>query len=139
MLRICLLLLGIILTASTFSQSVDFVKGSITDNKTNKALNNVELTLHNMDSTFHTKVRTNKSGIYQFKNIPFGDYIMSVTDQTYVPVNIDLRLTEKHAKGYTFDSFAINRKVSWLLDWGDSGDQEHYWSHLISKIIIRGD
>ena len=136
MLKIYLVLLGIIITTSTFAQAADFVKGDIVDNKTKKALNNVELILHNSDSTVFETVRTNESGVYKFDNIPFGNYILSVTDQTYVPVKINLILTEKHASGYTFDSFAINRKVSWLLDWGDSGDKEHYWSHLVSKVII---
>ena len=136
MLKIYLVLLGIIITTSTFAQAADFVKGGIVDNKTKKALNNVELILHNSDSTVFETVRTNESGVYKFDNIPFGNYILSVTDQTYVPVKINLILTEKHASGYTFDSFAINRKVSWLLDWGDSGDKEHYWSHLVSKVII---
>jgi cellulose synthase/poly-beta-1,6-N-acetylglucosamine synthase-like glycosyltransferase len=136
MLKIYLVLLGIIITTSTFAQAADFVKGDIVDNKTKKALNNVELILHNSDSTVFETVRTNESGVYKFDNIPFGNYTLSVTDQTYVPVKINLILTEKHASGYTFDSFAINRKVSWLLDWGDSGDMEHYWSHLVSKVII---
>jgi cellulose synthase/poly-beta-1,6-N-acetylglucosamine synthase-like glycosyltransferase len=136
MLKIYLVLLGIIITTSTFAQAADFVKGGILDNKTKKALNNVELILHNSDSTVFETVRTNESGVYKFDNIPFGNYTLSVTDQTYVPVKINLILTEKHASGYTFDSFAINRKVSWLLDWGDSGDKEHYWSHLVSKVII---
>jgi cellulose synthase/poly-beta-1,6-N-acetylglucosamine synthase-like glycosyltransferase len=136
MLKIYLVLLGIIITTSTFAQAADFVKGGIVDNKTKKALNNVELILHNSDSTVFETVRTNESGVYKFDNIPFGNYILSVTDQTYVPVKINLILTEKHASGHTFDSFAINRKVSWLLDWGDSGDKEHYWSHLVSKVII---
>lgn len=136
MLKIYLVLLGIIITTSTFAQAADFVKGGIVDNKTKKALNNVELILHNSDSTVFETVRTNESGVYKFDNIPFGNYTLSVTDQTYVPVKINLILTEKHASGYTFDSFAINRKVSWLLDWGDSGDKEHYWSHLVSKVII---
>lgn len=136
MLKIYLVLLGIIITTSTFAQAADFVKGGIVDNKTKKALNNVELILHNSDSTVFETVRTNESGVYKFDNIPFGNYTLSVTDQTYVPVKINLILTEKHASGCTFDSFAINRKVSWLLDWGDSGDKEHYWSHLVSKVII---
>jgi cellulose synthase/poly-beta-1,6-N-acetylglucosamine synthase-like glycosyltransferase len=136
MLKIYLVLLGIIITTSTFAQAADFVKGGIVDNKTKKALNNVELILHNSDSTVFETVRTNESGVYKFDNIPFGNYTLSVTDQTYVPVKINLILTEKNASGYTFDSFAINRKVSWLLDWGDSGDKEHYWSHLVSKVII---
>lgn len=136
MLKIYLVLLGIIITTSTFGQAADFVKGGIVDNKTKKALNNVELILHNSDSTVFETVRTNESGVYKFDNIPFGNYTLSVTDQTYVPVKINLILTEKHASGHTFDSFAINRKVSWLLDWGDSGDKEHYWSHLVSKVII---
>lgn len=136
MLKIYLVLLGIIITTSTFAQAADFVKGGIVDNKTKKALNNVELILHNSDSTVFETVRTNESGVYKFDNIPFGNYTLSVTDQTYVPVKINLILTEKHASGHTFDSFAINRKVSWLLDWGDSGDKEHYWSHLVSKVII---
>ena len=136
MLKIYLVLLGIIITTSTFAQAADFVKGGIVDNKTKKALNNVKLILHNSDSTVFETVRTNESGVYKFDNIPFGNYTLSVTDQTYVPVKINLILTEKHASGHTFDSFAINRKVSWLLDWGDSGDKEHYWSHLVSKVII---
>ena len=93
MLKIYLVLLGIIITTSTFAQAADFVKGGIVDNKTKKVLNNVELILHNSDSTVFETVRTNESGVYKFDNIPFGNYTLSVTDQTYVPVKINLILT----------------------------------------------
>ena len=136
MLRVCLVVFGLLLTNLTFAQKAKVVQGNIVDVKTKKAIDNVELTIQSEDTDVVYTTHTNAKGEYQFKNIPFGKYDLVVTDETYNPEISHFELTEDHADNFTFDEFSVGRKVSWLLDWGDSGEVEHYWSHIVSKIII---
>ena len=48
-------------------------------------------------------------------------------------------LKEEHANNYTFDEkrpFNVSLKVTWMFNWGDWNGKEHYWSHLLAKIIL---
>jgi len=136
MLRVCLVVFGLLLTNLTFAQEAKVVNGNIVDVKTEKAINNVELTIVSEDSDKTYTTKTDSKGEFEFKKVPFGDYNLIVTDQTYNTDTVSFTLTEAHAEHYTFTELPISRKVSWLLDWGDSGSVEHYWSHLMSKVII---
>lgn len=135
-LRMVLGLLMLLFASISFGQNVKFVKGTIIDSKTEKKLNGVKLQIISEDSTKFYDAKTNEDGVYEFKNIPLGEHILVVNDKTYNRVRIPIKLIEKDLNGYTQSTIEVGRKVSWLLDWGDSGDVEHYWSHLVSKIII---
>lgn len=127
----------VFISSFTFAQTAKFVRGNIIDAKTEAPLENVQIRLESaVDSTRFQDVRTNEEGVFEFKNVRFGLYNLVVIDKTYNPAEFQAEVTEAHADGYTFTEFSVGRKVSWLLDWGDSGEQEHYWSHFVSKIII---
>ncbi|MFT6244410.1 MAG: cellulose synthase/poly-beta-1,6-N-acetylglucosamine synthase-like glycosyltransferase [Crocinitomicaceae bacterium] len=135
-LRVCLVVVGLLATSTTFGQT-KVVEGNIIDVKTRAALSNIELTIKSEDSNKEYITNTDKKGNYSFKNIPFGVYDLVVTDETYNESTSHFTLTEaKHSENYTFKVIAVGRKVTWLLDWGDAWGIEHYWSHILSKVII---
>lgn len=136
MVRTGLLLIVLFISLSGFGQMADYVQGYIIDSKTKRPVKNVELSIFNADSTKEYQVETNSEGYYKFKNIPFGDYHLIVTDKTYNKVDIPFQLTDEHKNGFTFDQFMVGRKVSWMWDWGDAYGKEHYWSHFVSKTIL---
>lgn len=136
MLRISVVFVALILASFSQAQVSKVVNGSLIDVKTRKALNNVKVSLEDKNSQKTYTVYTNKEGYFAFKNVRLGQYDFVVTDKTYNPLTFDVNLTKRHLKGYKISEFPISRKVSWLLDWGDSGAKEHYWSHFLSKILI---
>ncbi len=136
MLRISLILLTVLVCSFAQAQVTKHVRGTLNDIKTQKPINKADLIIHNLDSTKIYEARTNSLGQFDFENIPFGSYKLVVADRTYNQISIPFELTEVHADNYTFDSFEVGRKVSWMLDWGDTPEQEHYWSHFVSKIIL---
>lgn len=136
MLRINLILLLAFATNFLYAQKADFVRGTVNDIKTERPVDKVELTITDLDSSTFYHAVSNDEGVFEFKDIPLGEYKLIVTDRTYNPVTIPFELVAKDTSGYTFTAFPIGRKVSWMLDWGDSGDQEHYWSHLTSKWLL---
>lgn len=117
-------------------EKVKFVQGNLIDAKTERPIDKVNLTIQNLDSTKFYKAETNDDGYFKFGSIPRGDYKLIVTDRTYNRVVVPFTLTEEHINGYTFTEFPVGRKVSWMMDWGDKGEKEHYWSHFISKAVI---
>lgn len=136
MLRASLVVFGLVLTSSICAQAT-VVEGNIIDVKTQNILNNVNLTIKSENSDKEYTAKTNNKGDYLFKEIPYGEYDLVVTDETYNELTSHFILTEKdHSNGFKFDQIAVGRKVTWLLDWGDAWGVEHYWSHLLSKVII---
>jgi len=100
-------------------------------------LDEVVLTIQNVDSTELYRTTSDVNGHFVFNDIPFGDYLLVVSDKIYLHKSFPFRLKEEHAEHFTFgSSLPLSRKVSWLLDWGDNSTAEHYWSHFTSKIII---
>lgn len=136
MARTGILLIVVLMSFFGSGQSAKFVQGKLTDSKTEKPVNEVELTIHTADSSKTYQVQTNSEGIFTFKNIPLGKYSLVVTDKTYNEVTVNFELKAKHENGYTFQPFEVGRKVTWMWDWGDTDGQEHYWSHFVSKIIL---
>ena len=137
MKRSILLVVFSLLSISLFAEDkAKFVTGSLIDAKTEDPVDEVVLTIQDLDSTTFFKAETNAEGVYRFENIPLGKYKLIVTDRTYNRVVLPFELKEEHINGYTFSEFPVGRKVSWMFDWGDRGDQEHYWSHFVSKWII---
>ena len=136
MLRISLILLTVSLCFIAPAQVTKHVRGTLNDIKTKKPINKADLIIHNLDSTKIYEARTNSEGVFDFENVPFGNYNLVVADRTYNQLSIPFELTEVHADNFTFDPFEVGRKVTWMLDWGDTAEQEHYWSHFVSKIVL---
>ena len=136
MLRINVFLLVTFLASFAIGQNAKYVRGTLIDIKTKDPAEKVKLTIQNLDSTKFYRARSNGEGFFEFENIPFGSYKLKVTDRTYNSVTIPFELKAEHADNFTFQPFMIGRKVSWMFDWGDTKEQEHYWSHFVSKWIM---
>lgn len=138
MLRSGILVLFVLLSGLGMAESiVPFVKGNLIDAKTENPIEDVRMTIQNLDSTQFYKAKTDEEGVFEFKNIPEGDYKLIVTDRVYNRVVVPFTLDSNHLiNGYTFTEFPVGRKVSWMFDWGDKGEKEHYWSHFVGKGLI---
>lgn len=107
--------------------------GTITDQKTERTVDEVKLEVTHKSTNETFKTETNDDGVFEFKNIPVGKYTLNITDEDFTKEPFDFEVTATHKPNL---DFAIARKVSWMWNWGDKGEQEHYWSHFTSKIIL---
>ena len=131
--------LTLILLTTTFSlsaQMIKFVEGSVKDLKTKSVVSKAKFKIQNADLSKTYRAKSNSEGVFRFSEVPAGKYTLIVDDKTYNRKEIPFELKQRHVDGYTFTPFMIERKVSWMFNWGDAFGQEHYWSHLTAKIII---
>jgi len=136
MLRFILVLLVVIATIKAKAQESKLVEGKLFDQQTEREVDEVKLAIQN-DIT--KKIYTNEtddSGYFKFNNIPLGKYHIIITDKDYERASYPFELTEQHKEHFTFTAFPIRLKVSWMFNWGDAFGKEHFWSHLVAKIIL---
>lgn len=130
----------VLLTAISFGQSSKLVRGKIVDQKTSREIEELKIQIQNVKTKQVFKTETDDDGFFNFKNIPFGTYVLKVTDKDYEKKTLhSFTLKEEHANNYTFDEkrpFNVSLKVTWMFNWGDWNGKEHYWSHLLAKIIL---
>ncbi|ASS50235.1 MAG: hypothetical protein CHH17_16185 [Candidatus Fluviicola riflensis] len=139
MTRYYLVVFFSVVSLAVFGQRFEKVTGIIKDQKTENPIGKVGIKLTTLDSATVAKTETDKNGVYVFRNIPVGKYLLIIDDKDYEDKGFPADLkAEQAAKSdtYTFSPFMVSLKVSWLFNWGDSGDQEHYWSHFTAKIIL---
>ena len=83
---------------------------------------------------------TDENGKFTFRNVPIGKSTIKLIDKDYRAAVLKVFETnEKHLIHYTFsetDPFKAQLKVSWLFNWGDYQGKEHYWSHMVARIIL---
>jgi len=135
------LLLFVFFTSSLFyAQTTKFVRGRLVDQKTERAVEEVDITLQNVETKKSYTVESTDDGNFEFKNIPFGTYNLKMTDKDYQNKILNtFTLTEEHHDNYTFnvnEPFTVSLKVTWMFNWGDYKGKEHYWSHLAAKILL---
>lgn len=128
-----LTLIGLIVLPLQFLAQTQTFGGTILDEKTQNEQGGVEITITHKETNKSYVTETNDDGKFQFTKTPVGFYTLTVTDKDYVKAPFDFEVTETHKPNL---DFALSPKVSWMWNWGDSGDQEHYWSHFVSKIIM---
>lgn len=131
-MRILTIIGLILLPLQLFAQTQTF-GGLITDEKTKREHSDVEVTITNKETGKSYVTETDDDGKFLFKKTPVGKYTLTVTDKDYIKDPFDFEVTATHKPNL---DFAISPKVSWMWNWGDRGDQEHYWSHFVSKIIM---
>lgn len=131
-MRILTLIGLIVLPLQMLAQTQTF-GGTIIDEKTGRTQGDVELTITHKETGTSYVTETDDDGKFSYVKTPVGEYTLAVTDKDYVKSPFDFEVTETHKPNL---DFALSPKVSWMWNWGDSGDQEHYWSHLTSKIIL---
>lgn len=115
------------------TQAVQTFGGTIIDEKTERVVEDMELTVEHLASHKKFVTETNDEGKFNFKNLPVGKYQLVVTDKDYLKNPFNFEVTETHKPNL---DFAVNLKVSWMFNWGDAYGKEHYWSHFTAKIIL---
>lgn len=139
MMRFSLVLLTVVLTSLSFGQT-RLVTGKFIDQKTKRPIDEMEVSIRNLETKEVQTVETNDEGVFEFHNVPFGNNELFISDKDYTKQTYELVLDpETHKDNYTYnmeEPFTASLKVSWLFNWGDRGDQEHYWSHFTAKIIL---
>jgi cellulose synthase/poly-beta-1,6-N-acetylglucosamine synthase-like glycosyltransferase len=144
MLRYSLLLL-LFAIAPVQAQVSKLVKGQIVDQRTEQPADEVEISLKDNKTGKSYTTETDDDGFFELRNIPISTYTFHVIDKDYLDNPFPVEITEKHVDNYTFSlPITARLKVSWLFNWGDrettvNGKKvviEHYWSHLVGKIIL---
>jgi cellulose synthase/poly-beta-1,6-N-acetylglucosamine synthase-like glycosyltransferase len=136
MLKTLLLLIGLSVGFASFGQIKRDVKGRILDQRTENPAEEVELTLTDKATGKIVETETDDEGNYVFKQITPGVYKLKITDRDYDSKTFDVNVDADHTGDYNMSDFTIGLKVSWLFNWGDWGTKEHYWSHILAKIIL---
>jgi cellulose synthase/poly-beta-1,6-N-acetylglucosamine synthase-like glycosyltransferase len=148
LLLVCTLLLTGIVNAAPKDtvQKCKLVTGKLIDQRTDRIADEVEVTLKNKKTGKIYAAESNENGVFKIKNVPLGTYAFHVVDKDYTDQTFTTELTEKHLKVYTYGTpIPVSLKVSWLFNWGDrkvklaNGKyiiKEHYWSHLLAKIVM---
>lgn len=135
MIRSCISLLIVVLISisSSYGQSLRTFSGKVSDEKTKRDVEEMELTIEHQETHQKYVAETDDNGVFRFEKVPVGHYKLSVTDKDYAKDPFNFEVTETHTPNL---NFAVNRKVSWMFNWGDAYGKEHYWSHFVSKILL---
>ena len=137
MVKYFIVLLTLIFSINGFAQTAKSVNGNMIDLNTKRTIDGIEVQLVNKESEKIYTAVSDDDGKFDFKNIPLGEYTFNVSDGDYNSNTFDVSLNEAHTENFTFGSpITSSPEVSWLFNWGDSGEKEHYWSHLTAKIIL---
>ncbi len=148
LLLVCTLLLTGLVNAvpKDTAQKCKLVTGKLIDQRTDRIADEVEVTLKNKKTGKVYAAESNENGVFKIKNVPLGSYAFHVVDEDYTDQTFTTELTEKHLKVFTYGTpIPVSLKVSWLFNWGDrkvklaNGKyivKEHYWSHLLAKIVM---
>ena len=137
-----LLILIILITgySSINAQVSKLVTGKIIDQRTMRVVEEAFISIQNTVTKKKYIQKTSEDGIFKFKNIPLGNYKLKIIDKEYQPKTLkQFALLEEHKTHYTFNfqnPFTVSLKVTWMFNWGDAFGKEHYWSHLLAKIIL---
>ena len=122
-----------IAVSTAFSQVNTSASGIIIDQKTKSPVEELKIKIYHKELKKEFLTETNADGQFKFKAIPEGDYILKVIDKEYQTKQFDFKVANDYRPDLNFE---VSLKVSWMFNWGDRGAQEHYWSHLVAKIIL---
>lgn len=129
-------LFSIILLTAVFTSNAQIAPtfgGTILDQRTNRAVEEMELTVEHIETKKKFVTETDDDGKFEFKKLPVGHYKLVVTDKDYIKPPFNFEVTETHKPNL---DFTVSLKVTWMMNWGDAYGKEHYWSHFMSKIIL---
>jgi cellulose synthase/poly-beta-1,6-N-acetylglucosamine synthase-like glycosyltransferase len=117
------------------------IEGFLVDFKTKSEVEEVEVQLKSAVTGKVYTTETDENGKFTFRNIPIGKSTIKLIDKDYRATTLKVFETneKEHLIHYTFsktDPFKAQLKVSWLFNWGDYQGKEHYWSHMLARIIL---
>jgi cellulose synthase/poly-beta-1,6-N-acetylglucosamine synthase-like glycosyltransferase len=121
---------------SIFSQECKLVTGKLIDEKTGWEADEVEIKIQNLETKQVFESESDDLGAFNFKNVPLGKYLLTVSDRDYTKKTFEIELNQDHLELFTLDAFEVSKKVSWMFNWGDAFGVEHYWSHFLGKIVL---
>ncbi len=134
--------------ASTLRLRSKLIKGYLVDYNTRRDVDEVSLLLISKATGERFSTET-INGTFSFRNVPIGECILILADKDYRNDTLKVFKTnaKEHLVHYTFSKnqpFSARLKVTWLFNWGDrtivvKGKkviQEHYWSHMMARIIL---
>ncbi len=142
-----LAILAVFVSLSLAAQDVKFVRGQMIDERTEDPIEEITLKLKKVDGNEVFTAETDDDGKFEFKDVPLGSYEFLIDDKDYIrKTSFTIDLNEDHLEQFNFgEPITAALKVSWLFNWGDrtttdaSGAtivKEHYWSHLVAKIVL---
>ena len=117
------------------------IEGYLVDFKTKSDVEEVEVQLKSLVTGKVYTAETDDNGKFTFRNIPIGKSKLRLIDKDYRPTVLKVFETnaKEHLIHYTFsqtEPFKAQLKVSWLFNWGDYQGKEHYWSHMLARVIL---
>jgi cellulose synthase/poly-beta-1,6-N-acetylglucosamine synthase-like glycosyltransferase len=117
------------------------IEGFLVDFKTKSEVEEVEVQLKSAVTGKVYTTETDENGKFTFRNVPIGKSTIKLIDKDYRATVLKVFETnaKEHLVHYTFSQtqpFSAQLKVSWLFNWGDYQGKEHYWSHMVARIIL---
>jgi len=117
------------------------IEGFLVDFKTKSEVEEVEVHLKSAVTGKVYTTETDENGKFTFRNVPIGKSTIKLIDKDYRAAVLKVFETnaKEHLVHYTFSQtqpFSAQLKVSWLFNWGDYQGKEHYWSHMVARIIL---
>jgi len=131
-MRVLALTALLLLPLAGLAQNQNF-GGKIVDGKTEAPESGVKVTIRHLKTSKIHVTKSKSDGYFAFKNTPIGKYELEVSDKDFKQKKFKFEVTETHKPDLDFE---VDRKVSWMWNWGDSGDEEHYWAHFTAKIFV---
>lgn len=130
---------------NTKNKICKLVTGQLKDFRTKRDAEQVDVELKSTINGEIFTAETDYNGNFYFYNVPLGKCSLRIVDKDYRPESFVFEMNQDHLKKFTFsDPFKVNLKVSWMFNWGNrevivKGKkivEEHYWSHLMARIIL---
>ena len=117
------------------------IEGYLVDFKTKSDVEEVEVQLKSLVTGKVYTAETDENGKFTFRNVPIGKSKLRLIDKDYRATVLKVFETnaKEHLIHYTFsqtEPFKAQLKVSWLFNWGDYQGKEHYWSHMLARVIL---
>ena len=117
------------------------IEGFLVDFKTKSEVEEVEVQLKSAVTGKVYTAETDENGKFTFRNVPIGKSTIKLIDKDYRAAVLKVFETnaKEHLVHYTFSQtqpFSAQLKVSWMFNWGDYQGKEHYWSHMVARIIL---
>jgi cellulose synthase/poly-beta-1,6-N-acetylglucosamine synthase-like glycosyltransferase len=117
------------------------IEGFLVDFKTKSDVEEVEVQLKSAVTGKVYTTETDENGKFTFRNVPIGKSTIKLIDKDYRASVLKVFETnaKEHLIHYTFSQtqpFSAQLKVSWLFNWGDYQGKEHYWSHMVARVIL---
>ena len=117
------------------------IEGFLVDFKTKSDVEEVEVQLKSAVTGKVYTTETDENGKFTFRNVPIGKSTIKLIDKDYRASVLKVFETnaKEHLIHYTFSQtqpFSAQLKVSWLFNWGDYQGKEHYWSHMLARVIL---